>query len=360
LEIIKNYLRKEFLKKFFTIVLSFISIYLIVEFFERVDDFVELHASLYDSVLYFLFKLPLIVSQVTPFAVLLATILTFSILSKNSELVAMRASGISLMEISSPIIALTLLISLFMFIGNEQIIPYTNQKFNYLFDIKIRKKEPRGIFRINKIWYRGENNTIWNIELFDKKNSVLRNVTLYRFDEHYSLKERIDASTAVRNENAWNFQNGEMIRFSPNGGFTVERFESKDFDFPERLENFGTIQKDPAEMSFSEIYSYVKELKKKGFDDTKYTVDMYAKLATPLGCFIMALFGIPFSLKTERKGGIFKGFIAAIIIGFSYWILSSIGITLGHSGILPPLIASWMPSILFISVGFYLLVSAWH
>lgn len=360
MEIIKKYLRREFLKTLFTILAAFISIYLIVEFFERVDDLVEHHASLYDSIRYFAFKLPLIVSQVTPFAVLLATILTFAILSKNSELVAMRASGISLMEISSPVIALSLLISLFMFIGNEHIVPYTNQKFNYLFDTKIRKKQPRGIFRTNKIWYHGEDNTIWNIQLLEDKAGLMRNVTLYRFNKKNVLTERIDASLATYKNDKWSFQKGKKIKFYADGGFTAKNFDSINLSFPEVLENFKSIKKDPEEMSFAEIYSYVKELKKKGFDDTKYSVDMYAKLATPLSSFIMVLFGIPFSLRTERKGGIFKGIIAAIVIGFSYWVISSIAVTLGHSGNLPPLISSWVPNILFIATGFYLLISAWH
>lgn len=360
MKIIKNYISREFLKMFFTILISFIGIYFIVEFFERIDDFVEHHANFYDSISYFVFKMPLIISQITPFAVLLATVLTFCIFSKNNEIIAMRSSGISLMEISSPLILLSILISILSFIGNEHIIPYTNQKYNFIFDVKIRKKQPKGIFRTDKIWYHGEDNTIWNIQLFDGTKDMMRGVTLHKFNEENVLIERIDASLVKWEDGKWNFLNGNIVRFTQDGGFSSESYESKNMFFPEEPKDFKNIKKDPEEMSFNEIYSYVKELKKKGFDDTKYSVDMYGKLAAPLSSFIMVLFGIPFSLKSGRTGGIFKGIVATIIIGFSYWIISSIGITLGHSGTLPPLIAAWTPNILFIAIGLYLLISVWH
>lgn len=345
---------------FFTILISFIGIYLLVEFFERVDDFVEHHATLYDSINYFIFKLPLIIFQITPFAVLLATVLTLCVFSKNNELIAMRSSGISLMEISSPIILLSILISILTFIGNEYIIPYTNQKHKYIFDTKIRKKQPRGIFRTHKMWFHGEDNTIWNIQLFDGTRDTMKGVTLYKFTRENVLSERIDAALVKWEKGKWNFQDGSIIDFSKDGGFTTIKFDSKDMFFSEKPADFKNIKKDPEEMSFNEIYAYVKELKSKGFDDTKYSVDMYVKLAAPLSSFIMALFGIPFSLRSGRSGGIFKGIAATIVIGFSYWIVSSIGITMGHSGTLPPFIAAWATNIFFIAIGLYLLISVWH
>ena len=110
-------------------------------------------------------------------------------------------------------------------------------------------------------------------------------------------------------------------------------------------------------MSYKEIRRLVKDIRASGYDDTHYAVEMNSKLATPLTAFIMALFGVPFSLRTGRRGGLFFGIVLSIVIGFSYWVLTSATLALGHAGHLPPALSAWSPNLLFSSSGLYLLLS---
>ncbi|MCH6567569.1 MAG: LPS export ABC transporter permease LptG [Nitrospinae bacterium] len=357
MRILRAYLRREFLKFFSLILVSFVGLYLIVEFFERVDDFVEHHATWVAVAQYFAYKLPFIVFQVVPFAVLLATILTFSILSKNNEITAMKASGVALIAIASPIMVASLLISGVTFAANEYFLPHTNRKHRQIFEITVRKRHLSGLVRSKNIWYQSADNIIWNIHHFDKASGKLNGIALYRLNSANRLFQRIDADSARWDGELWRFENVYIRDFHSDGSFRTEYFPTKSFPFSEQPGDFGEIQKDPNEMSYKEIRRLVKEIRASGYDDTHYAVEMNSKLATPLTAFIMALFGVPFSLRTGRRGGLFFGIVLSIAVGFSYWVLTSVTLALGHAGHLPPALSAWSPNLLFSSSGLYLLLS---
>lgn len=357
MRILRAYLRYEFLKFFSLILVSFVGLYLIVEFFERVDDFVEHNATWVAVVQYFAYKLPLMVFQVVPFAVLLATILTFSILAKNNEITAMKASGVALIGIARPIIAAALLVSGVTFVANEFLIPYTNYKHRYTFEVTIRNRGIHGLVRSRNIWYQGSDNIIWNIHHLDKATGMLRRITLYRLNSSNRLFQRIDADSARWADGSWHFSNVFIRDFHADGSFRTEYFSAKRFPFAEKQENFAGMQKAISEMNYGEIRQLVQEIRASGYNDTHYAVEMNAKLATPLAAFIMALFGVPFSLRTGRRGGLFLGVTLSVVVGSSYWVLNSVSLALGYAGHLPPVLSAWSTNLLFSSSGLYLLLS---
>lgn len=357
MRILRAYLRYEFLKFFCFILVSFVGLYLIVEFFERVDDFVEHHATWVAVLQYFAYKLPLIVFQVVPFAVLLATILTFSILSKNNEITAMKANGVALIGIARPIMVAALLVSAVTFIANEFLIPYTNYKHRYTFEVTIRKRNLHGLIRSRNIWYQGSDNIIWNIHHFNKATGQLNGLTLYRLNSSNRLFQRIDADSARWVEGSWDFRNVYIRDFHADDSFRTEYFPAKRFPFAEKQANFAEMQKAIQEMSYTEIRRLVQEIRSSGYNDTHYAVEMNSKLATPLTAFIMALFGVPFSLRTGRRGGLFLGVTLSVVIGFSYWVLNSVSLALGYAGHLSPVLSAWSSNLLFGSSGLYLLLS---
>lgn len=357
MRILKSYLRREFLKFFTLILVGFLGLYLVVEFFERVDDFVEHHATWTSVLKYFAYKLPLIVFQVVPFAVLLATILTFCILSKNNEITAMKANGVALILIASPILALAFLVSGGIFVANEYLIPYTNRKHRYTFEVTIRKRQIPGLVRSSRIWYLGEDNTIWNIHHLDKARRKLNGVTLFRLNAESNVFQRIDATSATWEDGTWHFREVYIRDFHNDGSFRTEYFSERALPFAELPSEFAQIQKDPQEMNYAEIRRLVQEIRASGYEDARYAVEMNAKLATPLTAFIMALFGIPFSLRTGRHGGVFSGVALSVVVGFSYWIITSVSLALGYSGYLPPVLSAWSSNLLFSSSGLYLLLS---
>jgi len=111
------------------------------------------------------------------------------------------------------------------------------------------------------------------------------------------------------------------------------------------------------EMTFRELHEYTRELRKKGRADLEAEVDMHARISYPFAGVVMVLFGIPFSLRTERSGKLALGVGVSIFVGFVFWILFSLGVALGHGGKLPPAVSAWVVNLLAGAVGLYLVLS---
>jgi lipopolysaccharide export system permease protein len=340
-----RYILREFVKTFSLIVVSLVCLYLIVDFFERIRMFLSNDATASQMASYFIFNIPMILSQMIPVTFLLSTLLTFGLLSKNSEITAMKANGVSLYRISMPVISLSLFVCIFAFLLAEFITPYTNQKAKYIKLVEVQKRKNPGSFKENQIWYRGEEG-IYNFTLFDPEKSALKGVKINFLDRDMNLTRRIDAKEALWNEGAWHFRDLVITTF-PKGDFPVlERASSRIIDLPEKPADFTAVQKDTEEMGFWELRKFIEKVRTEGYDATQYITDLHGKIAFPLVSLILAFLGVAFSLKSERSGGIAQGVGTGIIIGFSYWIVFAFSMSLGHAGTLPPFIAAWSANII--------------
>jgi lipopolysaccharide export system permease protein len=110
-------------------------------------------------------------------------------------------------------------------------------------------------------------------------------------------------------------------------------------------------------MSYAELRTYIQKIQASGYDATRYLVDLYSKLSYPLLNVIMVLIGIPFAIKTGRSGGVALSVGISVMFGFLYGILFYVFISFGKSGILPPIVACWIPTLLFGLAGVFTLMS---
>jgi lipopolysaccharide export system permease protein len=351
--ILDRYISREFLRFFLLIILSFISLFLIIDFFEKLGTLIRKSASFDQVVSYFLFRIPWMLSLIIPAAVLLSALLTFGSLSRNSEIVAMRANGISLYRSSVPILIISFLISIFTFVFSELITPYTNAKSEQIMKVEIQKKEIQGVFKQEQLWYRGDRG-IYSFKLYDPERNILQGITLNYLDRKMELVMRVDAERAVWEKDHWMFYNLLVVKFDSTGFPLMERYSQKVLDIPEKPSDFNVIQKDSEQMGYFELRKYVRKIRSEGYDATRYLADLHGKIAFPFVCIILAIIGISFSLKTERSGGLAGSIFAGLIIGFSYWIIFAFAMSLGRSGNLPPLLAAWTANLIFGLSALYL------
>ena len=358
MRILSWYIARECLKLLALWVTSFFLIFFVVELFERINAIIVHKAPLYLILEYFLYTIPVFLSQTLPFATLLAALIALGVLARNNEVVAMKAHGISTYRIMIPLFVLAALVTAFIFLSNETIVPYSARKANYIWSVKVKKEEERGFFKLNKIWYRGEN-VIYNIRLLEPKEDLLKGVTIYRFDEELNLRQRADAREARWNGYKWTFYQVVIRDFLPGGKVSTEIYDERDIPVPERPEDFKKGMKDPNEMTYRELKEYVEKVGSEGYDPTRYIVDLYAKVAFPFLTLIMILMGSPLALAAShgRGGGIAQGVGISIMIGFIYWLVFAISVAMGHSGTLPPFIAAWAPNIFFALIGGFILES---
>lgn len=355
--VLYRYVTREYLKVFFLCLSGLIFIYLVVLFFQKIDLFIKYQAPFLLIFEYLLYKVPEVIFQWTlPYAVLLSTLLTLGTLSRHSEITAMKAGGVSLYWITIPLFFLALLISSISFLGNEYLVPLTNQKTRHLLSAKVRKEQQTSYFKNYKIWYHGERG-IFNIQLLDGKEKKLKGVTLYQFDDQFRCIRRIDAREAQWFDREWTLFQGAIREFKEGVAIQTHPFTELVFDFQEDWEAFQKIERKAEEMSYTELQHYIQKIQASGYDTTRYLTDLYAKLSFPFLNLIMVLIGIPFALKTGRSGGVALSIGMSVVIGFLYGVVFYIFVSFGKSGILPPLLAAWTPTILFGLAGIFALMS---
>ncbi len=355
MKILDRYLTVEFLRNLLFITASFASLFLIIDFFEKTRMFLSNHATFQQIAAHFLFRIPMIVSQILPAAVLLASLIVCGILSRHNEITAMKANGISLYRLSLPILLIAAAVCVVVFFLSEWITPYTNERAEHIRLVEVQKQKSLGSFKQDQIWYRGQRG-IYNFRLFDVQSRALRGITIYYLDHDMNLLMRLDAERGEWKDGRWLFHNILITRF-PSGEFpTMTKVASQVVDIPETPDDFKVVQKDVETMGYGELKRYISKLQAEGYDATRYVVDLHGKIAFSLVSLILAVIGISFSLHSGRSGSITQGIGAGLIIGFSYWLIFAFGMSLGRSGTLPPLMAAWFANILFGCVSVWLIL----
>ena len=346
MKLLDKYILKEFFRFFIVICITFIALYLVVDFFGKVRMFLSNNATIIQILTFFLYSIPMIISLILPPAVLLATLMAYGSLSKFSEITAMKANGISLYRISLPALIFAAIMAVALFYFTEMITPASLQKTEYMEKVVIQKQQTLGYFKQNEIWYRS-NNAIYNFKIFDVKNDTLRGVTINYLNNDFSLKMRVDAKSAQWKDNNWVFSDLVTTRFDKSNSPVLERSKEKIIDIPEKPNDFKIVQKDAEKMGYFELKKYVNKIQKEGYDVTRYLVYLQGKIAFPFVIIIMIFIGVSFSLRSERSGGVMQSVGIGIFIGFSYFYVHALSMSLGLSGRIPALLAAWGANITF-------------
>tara|TARA_B100000686_G_C16768254_1_gene963286 strand:- start:407 stop:1537 length:1131 start_codon:yes stop_codon:yes gene_type:complete len=357
MRLLKRYVLKKFIQVYFLTLTALIGMFLVVDFFERVDEFLMKGGTIWDMFAYYIYKIPFIFFFMGPQAVLLATVITLVSFSRNNEFTAMKACGIGVTGITFPIVITSAGIAIMVLVSNEYIAPMANNKMYYIFNVKVRGHAPPGTHQLDRLWLRGDNGWIWNIGYYDSGPSMMKKVSLFSLDENQSMIRRIDASAAIWNGKEWEFLNGFERGFSKDGIIETEYFDKKAFPVAERPSDFNKVKKRPEEMSIRDLYAEIQDTISGGGDPTKKWVDLHHKISYPFISVVLALIGIPLSIRSSRTGGLLFCVGLSLVLGFLFSFVYAISISLGHGGTFDPVMAAWGPNILFASIGFYLVMT---
>lgn len=355
--ILTRYMLNEFLRVLLLALTSMIALYMVIDFFEKIDEFIIYKTPVTLCLSYYLYKLPLIAFHMAPIAFLLSTVITVGSFSRSSELTAMKSCGLSLLHVIGPILCAALIYSTITAVANEFIVPFATQKANYIFNVNVRKNPPQGVYQRDKIWYRSTDGSIWQIGIYNVAKRELKNISVFRYEGGGNLRERVDAAQGVWNGGDWIFYKGSIRTFDSSGSGLPEKFEKRKIYFSVTPEDLTKMHKHKEEMTLRELYDYASKVKKEGLDNSRYMVDFHQKISYPFISLITALIGIPFSLKSVRSGGVMLCVGISIVTGFSYYFIFSLGISLGYGGALPPFLAAWGTNILFAIMGLYLIIT---
>jgi lipopolysaccharide export system permease protein len=351
MSILTKYLCKYFFKFFLLCQVVFVAVYLVVDFLEKIDDFMEAEAAGDAVVAFFLYKIPLIMVQMAPVAVLISVIVMFSLMKKNNEIIALKASGIGLMRVSFPVVAASVGLAAAVFLSSEWVVPYTSSKSQEIWKREVKKQNPDQYYRRDHIWYRSGNAIYW-IRHFDGDRMVMDDPVFYFFDDSFRLIKKVQGRKAVWTGSLWRIERGTIQEAAARGEYVFSTFDEMDLRLPERPEAFLRTVKKPEEMSYWELKRYAERVQTEGYDPTTYFVELNIKLAFPFINVVMVLMGISIALRRKRGG---TPLSVCIGIGVCFLYLLSLGVTrsFGLSGILPPVFSAWVAKGIFLLLGIY-------
>jgi lipopolysaccharide export system permease protein len=346
MKILNRYIASTYFRILGLCISSFVTIYLVIDFLDKINRFTRAHGKFQHIILFFLYEIPGIISKVIPLGVLMATLLSLGALARNSEIIAMRGCGISLRKITAPILVIAFLLSLFTFFLDEVIVANSAGEMKYIESVLIEGKNPNAFFRQNNIWYR-QKNLVMQAKLFNPSTKTLEGVTIWRTDAGMQPTERTEAEKCVWNGRSWLLENSVSRFISEDNVTTTERNKIVPVSLELRLDDLKVLDKHADTIGFFALRRYCENLKRSGYDPTRYLAQMNSKLSLPFASFIMAFLGIPFAIKSGRSGGNAFGIGLSIIIGFAYYVTNAVLMSFGQTGVLPPLVSAWAANFIF-------------
>lgn len=351
--IVARYVLAEFLRVFALCMLGFLLIYALVDLFDKLEGFLKYHASAGEVLRYLFFKIPLIMTQLIPVATLASVLMSLGTMARHNEITALRASGISTFQMAMPLFAIAILFSVLILAWNETVVPYSTERSRYVETVEIKNRSPKALLSEDGIWFHGRNG-IYNIEHFDARTESLVGLTVYEIGQDFVLQRLVEIPTAQWRNERWVISAAIERTFDEHGEVVTHPLNPAEFLLPERPQDFQVIDKDPEELNFRRLRRHIRELSRKGIDTTESQVDLHLKLVLPLVPLVMVLVGVPLAGRNPRRRPLATSIGIGLVVGFSYWVLLALSISLGHGGAIPPVIAAWTANGVFALLGGFL------
>ena len=361
--ILDEYVIREFLNTFFLVLGGFVLLMLVFTFFELVGDIIRNHIPLTTVGAYLVNLTPSMLYTIAPLAVLIAVLVTFGVLNRNSEIIAMKATGISLYRLVIPIVSIAALLAVSLFLFDEFYLPQANRKQEALRSV-IKGRPPQTFLHPDQKWifgepHAGEPSRIFYYQFFDPDRNEFANLSVFEFNPAtFAITRRIFASRAFwdSDSRSWKFQNGWERDLD--GEDTIRYREFINTTFAEIHEEPNYFKKESLqsqEMNFGQLDHYIRDLRQSGFDTMRLRVALWHKLAYPLIAVVMAVLAIPFALSMGRRGSL-SSIAVAIAVALAYWVVDGLFGAMGTVNYLPAPLAAWSSDILFGLTGGYLLL----
>ncbi|MBI4309242.1 MAG: LptF/LptG family permease [Candidatus Omnitrophica bacterium] len=361
MRILDRYVLKSIAGIFIGTVICFAFLFILIDTFGSLQDFIEKKVPLTVIAQYYVSFLPMVIVNTSTMACLIAVLFTYSSLNGNNEIIAARASGMDFWHITRPALIFAALVCAFVFLVNERFVPQSsiaNQEIReQQIKITVADKD-KGRPPIKNLTFYGMKNRLFFVEAFDPNTNELSRVTIIGHDEHQNLREKIVALKGKwTGDIAWKFFNCQITEYNtnlPNVPGEVKIYQEKLMDIKETPKDFLRQRMDVTAMNIKQLSAYINRFSGSGAIKTinNLEVDLHQKIAFPFRTLVIVLAGLPFALQTgRRKAATFAAIGIAVIIGFLYYVLDAVGLALGKGGALEPLAAAWLAPAVFLTIA---------
>lgn len=356
MNIIHRYQQREIIKCMGIVLAAVVSIYVCVDFFEKIDNFMDAGVPPERVGLFFLYNIPFIIAQILPVCVLLSVLITFSLMIKRNEILALKSSGVSVYTLLRPALTIGICATIFLFLFSEWIAPITTRNANKIWLREVKKKSTV-VSREKDLWIKDQR-MIAYIRYFNHAHKTPYGLTLYYFDDAFHLVRRVDAKRGEFQGDRWLLYKAMEQTRVPGGEYEVEFHPALFAALNFKPEDLSSAMRASEEMGFQELLAYIKKVETEGYDATVYWVDLNGKIAFPFICVILSIVGAGISLRGNLREGMPVSVAYGLGVAFVYWVFYSFCISLGYGGLLPPLAAAWTANVIFFCFGAILLLNA--
>ncbi|MGH9219672.1 MAG: LptF/LptG family permease, partial [Vicinamibacterales bacterium] len=341
---------------------AMLGLFYLSTFIDKSDKLFKGQVTLTRLMEFMFWSTPQFLVYIIALAVLISGLVTIGLLTKNSELIVMRACGISLYRTAMPMLAFAVATGAVLVGLQETVLATANRRADQL-DHEIRFGKPQTYGVLNRKWLVGRDGEVYHYQYYDPRNQELHSLSVFEFDprDHRLIRRRFvqkakytaDARPDAQPE--WALDQGWLREFAPNDEVLfsrltdqVQRFEPADY--------FVTEAREPDLMNFAQLRVYIDELRASGYNVLQHEVGLHRKVAFPFVTLVMTLIAVPFAVTTGRRGAMY-GIGVGIVLALVYWVMISVFAAFGASGVLDPMLAAWAPNLIFGAVAAFLLLT---
>ncbi len=359
-KLLDYYVAKLFMKVVALAFFGLLGIFYISTFIDLSDKLFKGQTTAGMMAQYFYYATPQFVFYIIPLSVLITAMVTIGVLTKNSELIVMKACGISLYRVAAPLVLFAAVASGLMFVLQEQVLAYANRRAESIRHV-IRGGSPRTFDVVNRKWLVARDGDIYNYLFYDPRRKELNGLSIFQFREgQASLGARTYVTHAVfapqEGGDMWRSDGGWVREFNASGDTrTYVTFPGRDLKL-ESPDYFATESPDADRMTYLQLRRYITDLQASGFNVLPQTVALYRKLSFPFVTLIMTLIAVPFAVTTGRRGALY-GIAVGIVLAVVYWMTINAFGAIGSAGMLTPVLAAWAPNLIFGAGAAYLLLT---
>lgn len=358
--ILDKYIFREVCKAFLFGICAFSAVFIGSGTLFKIAKYItDYGASLSTVVKVFVFGLPSVVMWTFPMSMLLATLLTFGRLSSSSEITAMKSCGIGFFRIAMPAILLGFLVSIVAILFNEHVVPWANTAYRNVVYYEIQgnsgaKSQDHIILKDIKD---GQIQRLLYARRYDADSQSLQSITLQEFDGAGKVSHVENAEYAEFTGKEWVMHNGMLYDISDGESEHTLRFNTQVLPINASPRQIVREQKDPEELTMKELKAQIRIMKTQYVDTSKLETELYQRITVPMASLIFALVGVPLGLQPTRNSSS-AGFAMSVIIIFFYYALMTMANAIGRSGALSPMLAVWIPNIVGLIAGIFLIRKA--
>ncbi len=354
MKILDRYLVRRFLLILAFSLFAFVMIFVVVNLIERLDSFIKHDVPKWVVVQLYFYQLPYIITLTLPVALLLSSLFSIGNLARQNEIIAMKASGLSLYRILAPLFILGVLLSLTAFLFSEHVQPHASERYAMLKDQYIDRLQNRWRKLIRNPFLRDDQGWLFSMRDFNADTNTGNMVSVRHYQDQ-KLLSRFDAKEIAWEESHWVLYDGYQRVFRDSSEQAIP-FAKMVIDSTSLLpEDISRFFNQPEEMSSGELRQFIQEVKRNGADPNRWLVDLHLKYAIPFANFIIILFGAPLASQKSR-GSATAGFGLSLIVVFIYFGMLKTSQAMGQNGVLPPLLAAWIANLSFALAGLAVLV----